>query len=150
LVLRRYLSGLRLREWLLATVGGAIPAYLVGTSVGTYAGENLDFTLVPIAVLILGGLLYVSAIGSILGLTQWLVLRRYVGRAGWWVPANALAWIAGLTVGIAGPSLLEDWNSIAAVVVMGVSTGVLMGGLVGALTGIALVWLLSAPLSTGG
>jgi hypothetical protein len=31
-------------------------------------------------------------LGTILGVPQWLALRRHVPKAGWWVPANALAW----------------------------------------------------------
>ena len=95
------------------------------------------------------GVLYVAALGALLGLFQWLVLRHHVPRAGWWVLANALAWIAGLAVGIGGPSLFQDWSSMGAVIAMGTIIGLSMGGLVGAITGLALVWLLRDSLSAG-
>jgi hypothetical protein len=30
--------------------------------------------------------------GGIIGLAQWLVLRKRVPRAGWWILANVLGW----------------------------------------------------------
>ena len=40
--------------------------------------------------------------GTILGLLQWGVLRRHVSSAGWWVPANALAWALSTPVMFSG------------------------------------------------
>jgi hypothetical protein len=45
---------------------------------------------------VFGGLIF-PLMGALLGAAQWLVLRRWVARAGWWVLATA----AGLPVGIA-------------------------------------------------
>ena len=34
--------------------------------------------------------------GPILGAPQWWVLRRWVDKAIWWIPANAVAWAGGM------------------------------------------------------
>jgi hypothetical protein len=56
--------------------------------------------------------------GAVVGLGQWLLLRRHVKRAGWWIPATALGWC------------------------------IFVGAGVGIITGATLAWLLhSAPRS---
>jgi hypothetical protein len=62
--------------------------------------------------------------GPLVGLAQWLILRREVYWAGWWIVISAMAWITGLTV---LPGVLTT------------------GALVGAMTGLALNLLLHYP-----
>ncbi len=38
-------------------------------------------------------------IGAAAGLTQWVVLRGHLSRAGWWILATIAGWILGLPVG---------------------------------------------------
>ena len=59
--------------------------------------------------------------GLAVGLAQWLILRRAVRWAGWWIAISLVAWITGLTL---LPGLLST------------------GALVGAATGVALYLLL--------
>jgi hypothetical protein len=59
-----------------------------------------------------------AMIGVLLGLSQWLLLRRYFRRAWWWIVTSALAWTLGQTLGES-----------------------LVGAVVGGITGIALVML---------
>jgi hypothetical protein len=148
LVLRRYLPDLAPGTWIVATAGGAVLAYAAGMSIGTALGEGIDLAGVPVVILALCGILYVAGLGALLGVTQWWVLRRYVARAGWWVAANAGAWILGLAVGFAGPALVADWTATGVVVAMGATTGIVMGGLVGAVTGGVLVRLLRQRVDT--
>ena len=58
--------------------------------------------------------------GAVVGLLQWLVLRRQVARAGWWVLASTLGWVVGGPLGWAG-----------------------LGAVYGAMTASVLVWLLN-------
>ena len=69
---------------------------------------------------LLAGIVFGAAVGS----AQWLVLRREVHWAGWWIVISTLAWAAGL----------------------GLLPGFLMSGvMVGAMTGLALDLLLRYP-----
>ena len=63
-------------------------------------------------------------LGPILGLAQWLILRREVYWAGWWIVISTIAWITGVTL---LPGILST------------------GALVGALGGIALSLLFHTP-----
>lgn len=62
-----------------------------------------------------------AIVGGVLGVFQWLVLRKELNLAGWWIPISILAWTTGLVV---MPGLLTS------------------GALPGALTGLTLVILL--------
>ena len=68
-------------------------------------------------------------IGAVTGLAQWLVLRRWVPRAGWWVLASVLGW--GLVRLIAG----EVFTSLLELLII--------GAVPAAVTGLALWWLLT-------
>jgi undecaprenyl pyrophosphate phosphatase UppP len=47
-------------------------------------------------------------VGGSLGLAQWLVLRRCVHHAAWWILVNVLSWgIVGLVIGGTVSSLLD-------------------------------------------
>jgi len=41
---------------------------------------------------------FVPFVGLSFGIMQWLVLRRHIPRAGWWVLASTAGWIAGFGV----------------------------------------------------
>ena len=69
----------------------------------------------------------VAAGGTVLGVLQWLVLRRQVARAGWWVLASTVGWVVGgLVSGITDAAV--GWA--------------VLGAVYGAITGAVLVWLL--------
>ncbi len=108
LVLRRHLA--RAGRWVLASLGAAAVVGIVVFGVGVV---NAD----------VGWLAGVSVFGTVVGVLQWLVLRRRVPRAGWWVLASTVGWVVGMPLGdIVGPPGL--------------------GAAYGAITGTALVWLL--------
>jgi hypothetical protein len=146
LVLRRHIRSLPLKEWWLGTMGGAVAAYMVGTAVGVYSGNLIAFAQLHIVVIVGFGLVFVAALGAILGFAQWLVLRRHLTKASLWITANIVAWTVGLAVGITGPTLIDDWSAIGLVVVMGTTAGLLMGAVVGLITGAALVHILLAEM----
>ncbi len=43
---------------------------------------------------------YIFMTGLVVGAAQWLVLRRYMQHAGWWVVASAFGWFLGINVDI--------------------------------------------------
>ena len=128
LVLRRKVS--RAGWWVLATTVGYFVGWngaIVLVGVVGWLGSNYVSGIVGETV---GWILLWGSYGAIIGVPQWLVLRRQVARAGWWVLVSTVAWVGGsLAIGIA------SWA--------------LFGTVYGVITGIALAWLLrnrsSAP-----
>lgn len=43
---------------------------------------------------------YLIMTGFVVGIAQWLVLRRYLPYARWWILVSGLGWILGIMVGI--------------------------------------------------
>ncbi len=70
------------------------------------------------------------------GIFQWLVLRRQLSRATWWLLASFVAWAAGFSISAALPEC------------RGPCSGAVFGAVIGAITGIALAWLLRQPAAT--
>jgi len=71
------------------------------------------------------------AVGTVLGLAQWLYLRRYFYRAGWWPVSSVLGWaMMGLVVGATFTSIFE-------VGLFGLAPAVF--------TGAALAWMAGRP-----
>jgi len=76
--------------WVLATTVGYVVVEIVGDALGPWwapLGDAWGPWIAP-----LGG----SFTGALIGIAQWIVLRRHVSRAGWWVLASALG---GLVAG---------------------------------------------------
>lgn len=149
--LRQPFPKLRLAHWTLAATIGAFVAWTLGMTPSTLIDIGntgapasappfeMNDTLMYAFAAIMGVIL-----GSILGFPQWLTLRRHVTRAGWWVPANAIAWAVGMPVVFLGASSAP--TGIAGLIVTGLLTGAAAGAVVGAVHGVALVWLSRQPL----
>ncbi len=141
LVLRRYVRRIGWLGWVLAAIlgqlAGTFLAILVSVPVllGTLGdlGEAVGGSTVLLGVKLVTD----AVIGSAVGFAQWLVLRRHFYRAVWWIAASMvagmIAWVltntSGSEFGLGGPL---GW--VAARLASGVC--------VGALTGIALAWLM--------
>jgi hypothetical protein len=118
-------------QWLVLQprLRGAV-AWLLLSAIQGLIAFLLVVTLDPTALLVagwfvLGALLLILVA---VGLIQWLVLRQAGRQAGWWLLAYGLSW--GL--GIAALSLIMGTPA----------AGVVLGALFGAITGVALVWIL--------
>jgi len=136
-VLRRELPDLRAADWVRATAAGAALAWLIGMT-----PSSLHDTLAtwPLLLLLPVGLLAGAALLATIGVAQWTVLRRHVGRSAVWVAANALGWVAGLVVVFTAIGLAP--SGPAAVAAAGVLGGLGMGLVVALVTGAFLVCLL--------
>jgi hypothetical protein len=96
LVFRRF-TGLRMTGvWVRNTMFGVFAAMLA-TVVVAEVGCMSGGLIVP---------------GTVIGFAQWLVLRRYVERAGWWVLACTIGWNAGLISGWAVSTSLLPANRL--------------------------------------
>jgi hypothetical protein len=94
-------------------------AMLVGAVLGGGAEDKVPF---------------VPFVGFSFGVMQWLVLRRHIPRAGWWVLASTAGWIAGLGVpavvfkvveGVAPGAIEPEVFAVAFFVAVGTAVGML-------------------------
>ncbi len=138
-------------KWWLATLVGALVAYVLGYLSSTLMslGEQSSPTQIAVAepgqwlVFLLAALLGVVG-GAVLSFAQWLELRRNVGGASVWIPANMLAWLIGMPLifwGIDASQKLSGLSSI--IILMGVVL-LVTGAVVGAIHGIFLTRLAKA------
>jgi len=152
-VLRARDPEFRSGHWILATAIGAGVAWLLGMVPSTAmalagpsaAGTPPAWLGGPVQYLLAAAMGLV--LGPILGIPQMVVLRRYAPRASRWVLANALAWAVGMPVVFLGAGFVpNETNASAAVVIVGL-TCFAAGIAVGAVHGLILIKLLSAPVA---
>jgi hypothetical protein len=147
LAVHPFLRGLKRREWMKATTLGAVIAWGLGmipstlialqeTTIATPPAQISDVVKYSMAALM--GL----TLGLVLGVPQWLVLRRYVGHAGWWIVANAAAWAVGMPIVFVGAGSVPQGTSGLLMVLLMMLTLLVAGAVVGAIHGLALIWLL--------
>ncbi|HEX5157169.1 MAG TPA: hypothetical protein VFW17_08140 [Ktedonobacterales bacterium] len=150
MVLRRPLPEMRWREWSVATAVGAGIAWALGILTGEImssmfaqssaeADQQVGIGL-PMVLLLAAGM--GIALGALLGAAQWTVLRNHVPRAGWWIPANAVAWAIGMALVFAGMSFIPDSGVVTPGIVVALLVFIVLAGTaVGAIHGLALIWL---------
>jgi hypothetical protein len=136
LVLRGEVAGFDRRAWVGATAAAAALCWAVGMSLGVYGGGLPTAILVPC--LVGGGAVLLTAVG----VAQWLVLRRYVRAAGAWIPASTAGWVLGLPLPFLALSLVDEGDPAGYLLAAGILSGLGMGLVVAAITGLALVRLL--------
>jgi hypothetical protein len=100
-------------RWLPTFIG-----FIVGGALGTAVSGRLDS--LPAA--IVGGALA----GAVIGGGQWLVLRRVLPGAAWWIGATAVGQAIGLAIGAPLVNYETDPNDLA---VQGLVTGLFIGSL---------------------
>ena len=86
LLLRLYLP--EMGGWVSATMAGCVLVFVMMAMMQRIIGGNF--------LLIWNGALAFASIGGLIGLSQWVFLRRRIPNAGWWVLAGILGW--GLAV----------------------------------------------------
>ena len=128
LVLRRRIAG----------TGWWVPASTLGHPIAlVIAVGAMRLGGIPSPILL--GVLF----GVVSGIMPWLVLRRQITRAGWWIPAHLLGSLVGGAMGIVAfhaVSLIGFYQFVWA------AAGAMFGAGLGAITGITLVWLLRQPV----
>jgi hypothetical protein len=154
LVLRRPLPAMRWRAWVMATALGAFVAWTLGMlpstlmSAGSESGGSTSSE--PRAAMVYGLAALMGLVaGTILGTPQWLVLRRHVRRAAIWIAANALAWVPGMVLAFVAADFIFSAGIRMTTVVLAIATLVAIGAVVGAIHGLALVWLVRRRLTAG-
>lgn len=144
-VLREVLTNLEAKTWLGFTMLGAGIAWSLGvlpSALLNFEAEAGGAPPEPSAALVYGlAALMGLALGPMLATPQWVALRQHVAKAVWWIPANALAWAFGMVIIFVGIDLMMAGTSLLSQIAVGLGTLTLTGAVVGAVHGIALVWL---------
>ena len=134
LVLRKHIS--RAGWWVLATILGMA----VGGAIGMATGVSRQVALAWAVGDGSDGVRTGATLGAAVGVAQWLFLRQHFAKAGWWIPAS----IAGWTVGaVAGLSIVGDCAEFVRCFIGWAS----YGAIIGAVTGLVLLWLMTRPIS---
>jgi hypothetical protein len=173
MVLRDYLATLGWWEWALYTalslgiVGFFSPALLSGLDLSTLTPPSTgtpSFTSPEVSpeLIAAGQELLRRALagmllwGVLLGVAQWIVLRRYVRGAFWWVPTTLVGLPVGLVVGSVGGALVVACGGLGltllgrpdvassglGALVLGFGAGAVVEGGIAFVTGPILAWLL--------
>lgn len=112
-------------RWYLGQARGWVLASTLGGCVGFYLGQMIAWSSrLPLAVM--ANFTHGALLGGGLGLAQWVTLRRFTPRAGWWVLASSLGWGAAWSLGVgifaSGGMLRFGLQSLS----YGVTTGALL------------------------
>ncbi len=145
-VLREAFPTLRANDWWQATAAGALIAYVAGYLPSTVIGmgEAVSQTAVVeppqwLQLLFAAGLGLVA--GAILAFAQWLVLRKFVKRAGIWIAANMLAWVVGMPLIFLGMDIAMRGQPIYQTILIIAGMLLFVGAVVGAIHGSFLIRL---------
>ena len=131
-VLRNYL--VESHDWILA--GGT--SWAVGYAIGLFLINMFSST--P-----LGGLLGFALFGAIIAVVQWPILRREIPHISSWIIANVLGWTAGFYLSQLSLNLVFSNQPTINPVVSTSFVSVITGLVAGAITGLALVWIVRQP-----
>jgi hypothetical protein len=139
IVLKGRFEEVRARSWLFYTALGAAVAWIIGMTYPTFfvgQASSSSAAMVEPSTVMLVLLAAASGIvlGALFGFFQWLVLRRNVLKASWWILANAVAWMVGMVFIYLGASLPTADTAMATVALIGAVSGLLAGMSVGAIT----------------
>lgn len=150
LVLRRHL--VQAGWWALATGAGFLiniltPMLTASLTVDVMIEASQSGSYEAFAV---WNLVLAATSGAVLGILQWLVLRRQVAQAGWWVPASIACFVAGILVAaqvvVWIDSTMRDISWVVVDPFVGISLILVIKAVVyGAIIGLALILLLSRP-----
>lgn len=124
------------KQWIWATLGGFLLAAAIAEGYRRVFHADIETTKLSIPVYL--GITYIL-LGAPIGICQWLILRKHFRYAAWWIAAS----VAGYVFGLAGiitvvPIMTYVGGKVLASLVIGL--------LIGAITGAVLVWLFEHPL----
>ncbi len=143
LVLRRPFHSLHRRQWIGATVTGAVIAWALGMLPSLLMSGAAPDGSVPTT--IDRGTIYLLAaamgggLGAILGFPQARVLGSHVERPSLWILGNILAWMVAMPVVFIGAGSIARLGVTLETIALGLETITLAGALCGAIHGAFLI-----------
>jgi len=145
-VLRGCVPAIRARSWVAATAIGGVFSWLFAMTPNTVMGLAATNSGSSAAIGIAGLLAIAVAAGAASGVglsaPQFYVLRSQVKNAGWWLAANALAWMIATPLFLA---LVAQTSSLLVALIVTLVAAGIAGAMAAAIHGGVLVWLLAAP-----
>ena len=151
-----WLPGVTRRAWWLATLAGALLAYVLGylpstimSLMATGDPAAAPMTEPPQAVVLLLAAGLGAVAGAVLSFAQFLALRGHVAHAGRWIAANMLAWAVGMPVVFWAMDLAFKLSSTAAAIAVVALALLVMGAVVGAIHGAFLVGMVGRKWPVG-
>ena len=124
-------------RWLIASIVGSGIGVLLWLGIG--AGmEAAGIGSQSMASWVLFPVVIGAAFGTPFGIAQWIILRRYIRRAGWWVLATALGYVI---VFLLGASFFPQGDTIELEPTQQVLLGTVLGAAI-SVPGALLQWLL--------
>jgi predicted Ser/Thr protein kinase len=134
--------------WLLATALGWAVGWAVGAPLSESVARPIGETGAMLAAETLGGAVAWGTLGLMTGVAQWLVLRRHMSNAGWWVPASVIGWaVAGSVRWSQAPlaeeilsgffRTFEEMGLPWLIPLSGIAVGLLFDGVMGLVVGVA-------------
>jgi hypothetical protein len=131
LVLRPYVS--KSYDWVLNHAAG----WVVGYTLGLYVVQLLSKT--PLGMLV--GFIF---FGVMIALFQYPILRREIPHLATWILANVLGWTLGAYLSQLAASILFQNSTPTTFTSVLVTVGI-TGLVAGAITGLALIWIVRQP-----
>jgi hypothetical protein len=130
ILLRRLFS--KTAWWLVAGTSGRALGMLIGSITIVIISHQFNLQ----AGLWSSGI-YLTVRGAVLGASQWLILKQWRTKAGWWVLGNAIGWMLGSTLlDLFIPSITTSAPIISDLISVAIA---------GAVTGAVMVWILRQP-----
>lgn len=149
--MRPWFPGINRFAWWRATLIGALIAYVLGylpstlMSMGEASSQSVPMEEPAQWIILLLAAVMGAVGGAVLSFAQWLELRRVVQGAGIWIPANMLAWAAGMPVIFWGVDIAFRMDSVWQSALLMAGVLLIAGAIVGAIHGAFLVRLSESP-----
>ena len=129
ILLRRYVS--KSGWWLIAGTVGRAFGVLIGFIAVMMIIVQFDLN---------GGtwsfLAYVIIRGAVLGVSQWIILRQWRTKTGWWILGNAISWML--------VPMVADF--FVGTTISNPIVGILLYAIPGIITGALIMWILRQPI----
>ncbi len=141
-ILKDVFKGLRADDWVRNTAMASAICWVLGTLISIVLNvfysehtSNLEQSSEAFQISVLAiGMLF----GTILGFSQWLLLKQYSNNAASWILANTIGWALGFFIIFYMASIQHESSSWVLILASCALAGIGSGHLVGFITGLSL------------
>lgn len=123
-------------NWTILTGTGGAIAWGIGTLAGPVISEKYFTSISFVSVLVAISMLVVLA--GILGIAQWIELKKHFADSWKWIVYTIIGWGIGLSISFTGTSIITETTPIAWIITISLLSGFLMGAAAAFVTGLYL------------